>query len=182
MSTPPPRLSADTLASELAKLPSLTSSTPSHLDAVQIALARAIASGQSADQLASDLGTPAGWQGVDLSKTASGLRRETAATAASGTSSAKLPPALPVTPAAWIGKVVPIALAKNVTTRVAVLDREPTALGGLERPAWARALSPSATYGPISVTSANLQVTAQKWIQVFSFTEVVEFVRSGSVL
>jgi hypothetical protein len=182
MSTPPPLLSADTLASELAKLPSLTSPTASHLDAVQIALARAIASGQSADQLAGDLGTPAGWQSVDFSKTASGLRRGTAATPAAAASAAKLPPALPVTPAAWIGKVVPIALAKNITTRVAVLDREPTALGGLERPAWARAQSPSATYGPISVTSANLQVTAQKWIQVFRFTEVVEFVRSGSVL
>ena len=64
----PQRLSADALASELSKLPSFTASSATALDAVQIAMARAIASGQSANQLATDLGVPAGWQGIDLSK------------------------------------------------------------------------------------------------------------------
>ena len=62
------RLGADALASELAKLPSLTTTAAPTLDAVRIALARAIASGQSADQIAADLGVPSAWQGIDLSK------------------------------------------------------------------------------------------------------------------
>ena len=62
------RLGADALASELSKIPLLTGSPASTLDAVHIAIARAIASGQSADQLAADLGIPSAWQGINLSK------------------------------------------------------------------------------------------------------------------
>jgi hypothetical protein len=179
-----PRLGAEALAAELAKLPSLSTTASVELDPVRIALARAIASGQSADQLASDLSTPAGWQSVDLSKPplmpkAGGSPTEQTAAA---------PAVLVATPAAaskppeWIGTIVPIALAKSISSRIVVLDREPTALGGLERPAWARALSPVTTYGPIAVSNALLQVTTLKWIQIFYFVETVQFVRGTTVL
>ena len=182
------RLNADALASELAKLPSLAASTAAPLNAVRIAMARAIASGQSADQLTTDLAVPAVWLGIDLSKPPGitlGLPAtgDAAAPAAPSSSPKELEPSAvqPSVPS-WISEIVPIALAKETVTRVAVLDREPTALGGLERPQWARALSPSATYGPIAVASAGLQVSASKWIQIYNFTETVEFVRSGTVL
>jgi hypothetical protein len=175
------RLSVEALSSELSKLPSLTASSPSHLDPVRIAIARAIASGQSADQLAIDLGVPAGWQGIASSKPPSLPGSATSPAPSSKTTTPKLQTPQAEAPD-WIAKIVPLALAKTVTTRVAVLDREPTALGGLERPAWGRALSPSATYGPLRATSSDLQIKAPKWIVVFNFTETVEFVRAGSVL
>jgi hypothetical protein len=171
------RLGADALASELAKIPSFTAAADSTLNAVRIALAQAIASGQSADQLATDLGLPSAWRGVDLSRPPS-------------VSLANRQPAVPPPPAAsasasppdWAAKIIPIALAKKTTARIVVLDREPTALGGLEMPAWARALKPSATYGPITVSSPTLQATTQKWIIIFWFTGTVELVRDGIVL
>ncbi len=174
----PPRLGADELVSELGKLP-LISAPSASLQAARIAIARAVASGQSADQLAADLAAPAGWQSINMSRAPAGF--QSGPTAANVTVAKPAPPSTTVPPA-WIDAIVPIALAKDVTTRVAILDREPTALGGLERPAWARALAPAATYGPVSVSSASYQIVAQKWIQVFNFTETVEFVRSGSVL
>jgi hypothetical protein len=177
------RLNAKALSSELLKLPSLTASTSASLDPVRIAIARAVASGQSADQLASDLGIPAGWAGLSLSKPPTTTGDVTAATSpVSDATTPKLGKPIEAAPPEWIASIVPLALAKKTTTRVVVLDREPTALGGLERPAWARALSPSATYGPITVVSSDLQVKTIKWIQIFSFTETVEFVRDGSVL
>jgi hypothetical protein len=166
------RLSADAIASELSKLPLLTAPAPSTLDAVRIAIARAIASGQSADQLSTELGLPAGWQGTDLSLPP--------AAGSSGPNAAVSAPQNAVPD--WIGKIVPLALAKATLTRIAVLDREPTALGGLEGPAWARALQPSATYGPVTVASASLQIDVSKWIHVYHFSETVEFMRAGSVL
>jgi hypothetical protein len=169
------RLGPDALASELSRLPSLQTATASTLDAVHIAVARAIASGQSADQLSSDLGLPSGWQKIDLAA-------PPALVASAPHAAAPAPPTSQPAPPDWAGKIVPLALAKETLTRVVVLDREPTALGGLERPAWARALSPSATYGPITVVSAQLQVNTLKWIQIYNFTETVEFVRAGSVL
>jgi hypothetical protein len=180
------RLGADALASELSKLPLLQAATASTTDAARIAIARAIASGQSADQLALDLGVPAAWQGIDFSKPPAIALGAPASTSAAPVAPSIAVSAPRVTPQAavpdWIGKVVPLALAREVVTRVAVLDREPTALGGLERPAWARALSPSAIYGPIAVTSAGLQVSTTTWILIFNFTEMVEFVRAGTVL
>lgn len=177
------RLNAKALSSELSKLPSLTASVSSNLDPVRIALARAIASGQSADQLAVDLGVPSSWRGITLSKpppslssSASSIRQ------ASNATTPKLQTTIQIAPPEWIAEIVPLALAKKITTRVIVLDSEPTALGGLERPAWARALSPSATYGPITTVSSDLQIKTLKWIQVFTFTETVEFVRGSSVL
>ena len=62
--TKPTRLSAQALATELSKLPQLTASA--NLDPARLAIARAIASGQDADQLAADLSLPAGWSGIDL--------------------------------------------------------------------------------------------------------------------
>ncbi len=183
------RLGADALASELAKLPSLTAAAGSTLDAVRIALTRAIASGQSADQIASDLGMPARWQGIDLTNPpAVSLASTTVPAGSSETPSASAAavakPALvsPGTPPDWAAAIIPLALAKDVTTRVVVLDHEPSALGGLELPAWARALKPSATIGPITVSSPSLQVNAFKWIHIFYFTGTVEFVRGGTVL
>src|SRR5215472_9560821 len=167
------RIGADALVSELAKLPPFTAPASATLNAVRIAVARAIASGQSADQLALDLGLPQAWRGIDLSKPPAMARAAQKASA--------VPPA-PAAPPDWAKQIVPIALAKETSARVVVLDREPTALGGLELPAWARALKPSATYGPITVTSPTLQTTTQKWIIIFWFTGTVEIVRSGAVL
>ena len=181
-----PGLNADTLATELAKLPSLSTSTPAELDAVRIVIARAIASGQDADQLALDLNTPAGWQTVDFSKPSvpskpGATTPGSVATDLITTAPVTTGPAAAVAPA-WIATIVPIALAKNIPSRVLVLDREPTALGGLERPAWARALSPAATYGPVTIVNDLLQTTTTKWISIFHFVETVQFVRGSTVL
>ncbi|MGD0097085.1 MAG: hypothetical protein ABSB60_11355 [Terracidiphilus sp.] len=181
----PQRLSADALASELSKLPLLNAATPSTLTAVRIAIARAVASGQSADELTTALNLPAGWQGIDLSKPpvialGSAVSNTTPATASIVESAPQTTPL--ATPPAWIAEIVPLALAKDTVTRIVVLDHEPTALGGLERPSWARALSPAATYGPIAVVSADLKASSSAWIHVFHFTETVEFVRAGTVL
>ncbi|HEY4379412.1 MAG TPA: hypothetical protein VGN01_03640 [Acidobacteriaceae bacterium] len=147
-------------------------------------MARAVASGQSADQLANDLSTPPGWQSVDLAKpplapNASTSQNPLAAAAPAALTAA--PIAKTIAPE-WIATIVPVALAKSISSRVVVLDREPTALGGLERPSWARALTPATTFGPISVTNASLHVTTQKWIQIFYFVETVQFVRGTTVL
>jgi hypothetical protein len=183
------RLGADALASELAKLPSLTTTAAPTLDAVRIALARAIASGQSADQIAADLGVPAAWQGIDLSNPpaitlANASSTANAPAAPATTEELVVKPAVttPLTPPDWAAAIVPLALAKDVTTRVVVLDQEPSALGGLEMPSWARALKPSATIGPITVSTPTLQVTTLKWIIIFTFSGTVEFVRGGTVL
>ncbi len=180
------RLGADELLSELAKLPFLTATAGSTLDAVRIALTRAIASGQSADQIASDLGVPTAWQGIDLSKpptiVLANPAGQSAAPAAGSAPAAKPALASPPTPPDWAAAIIPLALAKDITTRVVMLDHEPSALGGLELPAWARALSPSATIGPFTVSTPNLQVNAFKWIIIFTFSGTVEFVRGGTVL
>ena len=180
---PSPTVTAEALASALAQLPSLSVAS-AELDSVRIAIARAIASGQDAGQLALDLNTPAGWQSVDFSKppipakpgtTTTQSAMDSAMVTTPAAASAKAPPE-------WISTIVPVALAKAVSSRVLVLDREPTALGGLERPAWARALSPAATYGPVTIVNDLLQVTTTKWIHVFNFVEAVQFVRGTTVL
>ncbi len=183
MSTPP-SLGPGALATELAKLPSFSSTSSNELDPVRIAIARAVASGQDASQLAHELNTPAGWQSVDFSKppvpqSPVASPQKTVADAAIATTP---PPAATSLPPEWIATIVPIALSRNISSRVLVLDREPTALGGLERPAWARALSPAATYGPVTVANSLLQTTTTKWIQIFHFVETVEFVRGSTVL
>jgi len=182
---PSQRLGADALASELAKLPSLNTTAAPTLDAVRIAVARAIASGQSADQIAADLSVPAVWQGIDLSNPPVIRLANAPAPAAPATTQelvAKPAGATVLPPPDWAAAIIPLALAKDVTTRVVVLDQEPSALGGLELPSWARALKPSATIGPITVTTPTLQVTTLKWIIIFTFSGTVEFVRGGTVL
>jgi hypothetical protein len=176
--TKPTRLNAQALATELSKLPQLTASTASNLDPVRLALARAVASGQDADQLAASLSLPAGWSGIDLSKPPP-VAASTAITPASKPAPEQVTKA--ATPE-WVTKVAPLAVASTTTTRVVVLDREPTALAGLELPAWARALSPSAVYGPLTAIGTGLQLQTPKWIIVFNFTETVEIVRGGVVL
>ena len=91
-------------------------------------------------------------------------------------------PIVPVAPPTWAVDLIPVVLKETTTTRIAVLDREPTALGGLEMPGWARALSPSAVYGPVTATASGVQLQSPKWIIVFSFTETVQIVRAGTVL
>ena len=183
MSTPPP-VTAEALAAALADLPSLSASS-AELDSIRIAIAQSIASGQDAGQLARDLNTPAGWQSVDFTKPPIPAKPGTADAQpiADDAMVAAMPAATKAkTPPAWISTIVPIATAKNVSSRVLVLDREPTALGGLERPAWARALSPAATYGPVTIVNDLLQITTTKWIHVFHFVQTVEFVRGTTVL
>src|SRR5258708_37505797 len=117
------RLDGKTLSSELSKLPLLTASTPSHLDPVYIAIARAVASGQSDDQLADDLGVPAGWQGITLSKRAPAASDVISPAAGpdaptpnvKGTGHAPAPD--------WIAAIMPLALSKTITTRVDVLGQ-----------------------------------------------------------
>src|ERR1019366_615868 len=123
-------LGASELASALSQLPPMNATAPT-LQAARVAIARAIATGQSVDEITTGFQVP---------------------------------------------------LGNPVVTRIVVLDSAPTALGGLERPAWARALSPAASYGPIAASGPVLQNGASKWIQVFTFTEVVQFQRSGTVL
>ena len=179
MSTPP-RLDSNQLASELAKLPDFSTATGVELNALRIALARAVASGQDADQLASALNAPVGWQSVNFSQPP--IPRKPGTTQQPPTTTTPEISAVPATPPEWIATIVPIALTKNIASRAVVLDHEPTALGGLELPSWARALSAAATYGPVSVTSDLLQTTSTKWIIIFHFVENVQFVRGSTVL
>ena len=174
----PQRLTAEALTAELAKLPALATKASAQLDPVRIAVARAIATGQSADQLASDLGLPAAWSAIDFTKPPTVFAAKAAVVKVAD---ARVMAAAPVTPTPpdWAAKIVPLALAGTVTTRVVVHDREPTALGGLERPAWARALKPSATYGPIAIANSANAAMTQRWITIFDFTETVEFTRGG---
>ncbi|HZD47303.1 MAG TPA: hypothetical protein VE178_01040, partial [Silvibacterium sp.] len=194
MSTPP-RLDSSQLASELAKLPDFSTATGVELNALRIALARAVASGQDADQLASALNAPAGWQSVNFSQPPipgkPGTTQQPPATTdaatitvTGGDSTRHLFAAtVQATPPEWIATVAPIALNKNIASRAVVLDHEPTALGGLELPSWARALSPAAIFGPVSATSDLLQTTSTKWIIIFHFVvESVQFVRGSTVL
>jgi hypothetical protein len=202
------RITADALATQLAKVPAFTHANPKTLDAVRIAVTKAIASGQSADQLAADMGVPAAWKGIDLTKppdfptTNEQDRRGQEAAPSEPIPTPRptpiptpipapvpLPSPTPVpTPAPgrvppdWAKQIIPIALKDQTATRMVVLDREPTALGGLELPAWARGQKPAAIYGPIAVTSPDLQAVTLKWILIFRFAGVAEFVRSGTVL
>jgi hypothetical protein len=181
---PSDRISADALSAELSKIPVLTHGNAKILDAVRLAVTKAIASGQSADQLASDLNIPAAWKGIDLSKPPSippGGDQTSVVPVAKDAQPVPTPIAS-APPPDWAKQIVPIALKDQEITRVVVLDREPTALGGLELPPWARAQKPAATFGPITVFSANLQATTEKWIIIFRFTGVAQFVRSGTVL
>ena len=179
--THPQHFDPQTLAAELSKLPTLTAASASHLDPVHLALSRAVASGQSADQLARDLSMPIGWGGVDLTK-APFTKQAEAETALGSTYTEPPLESHQTENAAWIARVIPDTLPNRAITRVVVLDREPTALGGLELPTWARALKHSAIYGPITSTATDLHIKTPKWILIYSFTEIVEFVRQGTVL
>jgi hypothetical protein len=182
----PPLLSADALAAELAKLPDFSTATAAELNSLRIALARAIASGQDVTQLASDLNAPAGWQSVNFSQPPVLRKPGTPTTQQPARPAPQItvaPPAPAGEPPGWISTIVPIALSKSISSRVVVLDHEPTALGGLELPDWARALSAAATYGPVTVTSDLLRVATSKWIVIFHFiVETVQFVRGSTVL
>jgi hypothetical protein len=221
-------LDAVTLATELNKLPLLAATTATLLDPAHLAIARAVASGQSADELAQALSIPAGWAGLDIFKTpaptASGVTDAPVPSSAHAATTSQTPirapiapgvpvvpvrpvtpvtpivpvvpvvpvapvvpvvpvtPTVPIQPPAWAIDLIPILVKETTITRVVILDREPTALGGLETPAWARALSPSAVYGPVTATSTGVQLQTPKWIIVYSFTETVQIIRAGTVL
>ena len=152
----PRLLNAAALAAELSKLPAFSTGTVAELNSLRVAVARAIASGQDAAQLARDLNAPAGWQSVNFSQPPVPPGAVAPATQRRAELAPEIAPA--VEPPGWISTIVPIALSKSISSRVVVLDHEPTALGGLELPAWARALSPAAVYGPASVASDLLRV------------------------
>ena len=211
----PSRLDAAALATELNKLPLLAAGSAKLLDPAYLAIARAVASGQSADELTQAFSLPLGWASLDIFKTppsAAGVTDTTRTPALSEAASTlrsnetgtvtvapvkpirpippispvqpviPVMPVAPIAPPSWAVNLIPDVLKETTTTRIAVLDREPTALGGLEAPAWARALSPSAVYGPVTATSSGVQIQTPKWIVVFTFTETVQIVRGGTVL
>jgi len=59
-------LPVESVVAALAALPVIQSDDASTLGAARYALARAVASGQSAEQLSQDLAAPGTWLGVDL--------------------------------------------------------------------------------------------------------------------
>ncbi|MEO8869410.1 MAG: hypothetical protein ABI357_01115, partial [Granulicella sp.] len=222
-------LDAIALPTELNKLPLLAAASANLLNPAYLAIARAVASGQSADDLAQALSVPVGWGSLDIFKTlaptvAGGVADVQVQSSRHAVAAIDAPikisiapvvpvvpvrpvtpvrpvvptvpivpvvpvvPVLPVTPIVpikpptWAIDLIPILLKDTTITRGAILDREPTALGGLETPGWARALSPSAVYGPITATSNGVQLQTSKWIIVYSFTETVQIIRAGTVL
>jgi hypothetical protein len=177
-------MDASTLARELAKLPLLNAQSSAALNATRLALTRAIASGQSTAELAAGLSVPAAWQQIDFSQPPAIALPSTTGTAAAAPAprTEQLRTSAILQPPEWAAAVIQLALDGSAATRVAILDREPTALGGLELPAWARAMKATATIGPIDVQGQGLEGTGQRWLNIYSLEETVEFVRGGTVL
>ncbi|HZT33122.1 MAG TPA: hypothetical protein VFA33_24760 [Bryobacteraceae bacterium] len=169
----------ETVARLLAALPPLRTGDVGMLSAVRTDLARAIASGQDAGQLASDLSTPAAWLGLDLRR------------AAGPTPPTAPPPAPPapaaeeaaVPPPAWAVAAAQAAVQAKSALRVAVLDRDPASMPSLRLPAWAQGQQAVATYGPLLVESAASQITFQKWLIIYIIpVQMVSFVQGATTL
>src|SRR5579883_3229583 len=172
-------LPVDTVDRLLAALPPLRTGDVGMLSAVRTDLARAIASGQDAGQLASDLSTPAAWLGLDLRR------------AAGPTPPTAPPPAPPapaaeeaaVPPPAWAVAAAQAAVQAKSALRVAVLDRDPASMPSLRLPAWAQGQQAVATYGPLLVESAASQITFQKWLIIYIIpVQMVSFVQGATTL
>ena len=165
-------LPVETVAPALARLPVFRTGDISALGAARTDLARAIASGQDATQLASDLSAPAAWLGVDLQK-------------AAGTPPPAARKAMEtvVTPPVWAVEAAKAAVQAKSALRVAVLDRDPTGMPSLSLPVWAQGQKAVATYGPLLIENAGAQLTFQKWLNIYIIpVQMVSFVQGSATL
>lgn len=170
------RLPAETVANVLAGLPAFRTSDAETLSAARADLARAIASGQDAGQLAGDLSTPGVWLGADL-KTAAGLTPPA--------SPQEFPQAMAgAAPSpAWAVAAAQAAVQAKSALRVAVLDRDPTGMSTLSLPVWAQGQQAVAAYGPLVLESAEAQLTFQKWLNIYIIpVQMVSFVQGSTTV
>ena len=165
------RLPVESVAQALAALPTIKSDDGSILSAARDALARAIASGQDAGQLGQDLAAQGSWLGVDLKAATGAMTQPETGTA-------------PVTaPSAWARVAAQAAVQAGSALRVAVLDRDPSAVSSLSLPAWAVGQKPAGSYGPVSVEDPGAQLTVSKWINTYIVpARMVSFVQGGTSL
>jgi len=164
-------LPMESVAQALAAFPPINSANASILNAVRIALARAIASGQDATQLGQELSTESIWLGVDLKAVARPTTQPAGPTA----------PVAP--PPAWALAAAQAAVQASSALRVAVLDRDPTTFTSLSLPVWAIGQKPAASYGPVSVENTQAQLTVRKWIIVYIIpVQMVSFIRGATTL
>ena len=180
----PTRLSAETLAAELAKLPLLSAATGCpRPDCDRTRHRLRTEHGRDRDRTLDTVRLGEYPAGVPAPANTGTIGSSACRSGADSSAQPTQPHIGKISGAAWSDQIVSLPLAKAVNTRVAIIDRAPTALGGLDLPAWARVLSPSAIYGPITTNSGSpLTTLANKWIIVFNLVEMVEFVRAGQVL
>jgi len=164
-------LPMEAVAQALTALPPIKSANASILNAVRVALARAIASGQDPTQLGQELSAQSTWLGVDLKAAA----RPTAQPPDQRASAAP--------PPAWALAAAQAALQAGSAMRVAALDRDPSTVISLNLPVWAIGQRPATSYGPISIENSQAQLTVQKWIIVYIIpVQMVSFVRGSTTL
>ena len=180
-------LPAESVARLLAELPTIQSGDPGALNAARIALARAIASGQDAQQLGTDLQTPGAWLGLNLTTiaqqptTTQPTGAQPATPAAPSTAPAQGAPLVP--PPAWAVAAANAAVQAKSALRIAVLDRDPTTMSSLSLPSWAQAQSAVATYGPFIVQNSSQQISFQKWLNIYIIpVQMVSFVSGSATL
>jgi len=66
--------------------------------------------------------------------------------------------------------------------RVAVVDRDPSAVSSLSLPAGAVGQRPAASHGPVSVEIPDAQLTVSKWLIVYLVpVQMVSFVRGATI-
>jgi hypothetical protein len=168
-------LPADTVARSLGALPIFRTSDARTLAAARTDLARAIASGQDVQQLASDLSTP-GWLGLNL-KQAAGAPTPTPAT------NQTAPQAAAPTPPAWALSAAQAAVQAKSALRVVALDRDPAGMSRLSLPVSAQGQKAIATYGPLLVENTDSQITFQKWLNIYIIpVQMVSFVQGSTTL
>ena len=166
-------LSVETVAEELANLPSIQPQDPNALSDVQIALARAIASRQDPKQLAQDLSAPTIWLEADLKK-AKDTHKHKDAHKHKRKSTA---------PPAWALSAAKVAVQAASALRVAVLPRDPSTIPSLEFPTWTIGQRATTTYGPLQIENVEAQLTVEKWIQIFLIpSDMVAFVRGSTTI
>jgi len=170
-------LPVETVAPALARLPALRTGDVSALGAARTDLARAIASGQDAGQLASDLAAPAAWLGVDLQK-AAGLTPPADRQAMETVTTSPV-----ATQLVWAVEAAKAAVQAKSALRVAVLDRDPAGMSSLSLPVWAQGQKAVATYGPLLIENAGAQLTFQKWLNIYIIpVQMVAFVQGSATL
>jgi hypothetical protein len=164
----------ESVVAALAALPVIQSDDASTLGAARYALARAVASGQSAEQLSQDLAAPGRWLGADLKAVAAAA----AAAAPPGVAEAAT-----AAPPGWARGVAQAAVQAASALRVAVVDRDPSAVNSLSLPAWAIGQKPAASHGPVSVEIPDAQLTVSKWLISYLVpVQMVSFVRGASTV